>query len=141
MRSMVPVTGWRGSYFRLLTTGVSKVATLSYGRNHRHTYRPEPIKGQLPLTLNVQVRSRHAHRLVILETCRAMLLQVCGSNSSWFIRLVVWRQVSFLLWNCSFLHMCNVNYSVFLLRISFYIYAWPSGVPRNFDRGGFNRFS
>jgi len=28
---------------------------------------------------------------------------------------------SILLWNCSFFYMCNVNYIVLLLRISFYI--------------------
>jgi hypothetical protein len=28
---------------------------------------------------------------------------------------------SFLLWNCSFFYMCNINYSILLLRFSFYI--------------------
>jgi len=38
---------------------------------------------------------------------------------SWNIRFVVWL----LLWNISFFYMCNVNYSVFFLLISFYIYV------------------
>ena len=36
--------------------------------------------------------------------------------------------VSFSLWNCSVLYMFNVNYSVFSLRGSFYLYACRGGV-------------
>jgi hypothetical protein len=51
--------------------------------------------------------------------------KLCGDNLSWDIRLVVWRKFHFCC-GTSFFYMCNVNYSVFLLRISFYTYmhAW-----------------
>ena len=45
---------------------------------------------------------------------------------------VVWRKVSFLLWNCSLLCVCIANYRVFLLRISLYIYIYIYACPRVF---------
>ena len=53
------------------------------------------------------------------------MLEFYSWNLSWVIRLVVWRKVLFLLWECSLFCMCDVNYSVLLLRISFRIYTCP----------------
>jgi len=58
--------------------------------------------------------------------------QTC-ENFLWDIRLVVWRKFH-LLWNHIFFFMCNVNYSVFLLLISFYRYTHAWRVSWNWER-------
>jgi hypothetical protein len=80
--SVVPQNDLRGRYFLLMTTGVSKFAW-SVIRN--------------------QLEDGCSYCAEVLR------LLFCGVNwlVSLVIRLVVWRQVSFLLWNRALFYMCN----------------------------------
>jgi len=104
----VPATGWRGMYFLPMATCVSNVASPSFG--------PEPITERLLQIVHHACSSRQWHG--------ELWLQVFVDNLSWDIRLVVWRKFNFCCGTVvSYICVCNVNYSVFLLRISFYICA------------------
>lgn len=68
-----------------------------------------------------RVPARTNHKSVFVD-CE------CESAFHWGYRFKMWicRGASVLLCDSQFLiYMCNVNYSIFLLRISFYIYACP----------------
>jgi hypothetical protein len=104
MWSMVPVTGLRGRYFLPMTTGVSKVA--SY--------------------MITSALARTNHKMATDFECSS-LAQFCYRLTVWiFLGQPFCCVVVSFIFVVEYMCVCNVHYSIFLLQIVFYIYAFPS---------------
>jgi hypothetical protein len=104
----VLATGWRGMYFLPMTTGVRNVASPSFG--------PEPIIGRLlQIVLTTLVVQDGG---MVSCGCRCLLIIYRGT----FILLCGVSIISVV--ELSVIYVYNVNYSIFLLQISLYIYIY-----------------